>query len=103
MDSLPLKALYMIPRLNVGEALELELKPTMTVQVVTGKIAFNLTCGNTLYVYLHFFQFYPQLCYQSISFNFIKLTIGRILQNKSSQQEIVASKQIYPFHSEHLK
>ena len=42
----------LIPRLNGGEALELELKPTITVQVVEGKIAFNLTCGNTLYVSL---------------------------------------------------
>ena len=31
----------MIPRLNIGEALELELKPTLIVQVVEGKIAFN--------------------------------------------------------------
>ena len=46
----------MIPILNIGEALELELKPTMIVQVVEGKIAFNLTCGNTLYVYLFTFS-----------------------------------------------
>ena len=33
----------MIPRLNIGEALELELelKPTLTIQVVEGKISFN--------------------------------------------------------------